>query len=97
MSLPLTGCTPVGSGEANGAVRLEVLGVQPNPQEGDFRVEWEPKPEYTGMVTRSYNVYNWGSVPVGTYTLTVRQFDRTATQQVEVTEGDTTDVTVTLP
>lgn len=96
LPLTLTGCV-MGSAGPSGAVRLEVLGVQPNAQEGDFRVEWQPRPDSFGPVTRSHNVYRWGSVPVGSYRLTVRQFDRTATQEVEVVEGETAELVVTLP
>ena len=94
LPLTLTACSQEGSGEANGSVRLEVIGGQPNEQ---LVTEWEPEPAYFGMVVnRTQTVTEYGSVPVGTYALTVRRSGKTATTDVEVTEGETSNVSVTL-
>jgi hypothetical protein len=94
LPLALTGCSQEGSGEANGSVRLEVIGGQPNEQ---LRVDWEPEPEYFGtVVNRTETVTEYGSVPVGTYTLTASRSGKTATTEVEVTEGETSEASVTL-
>lgn len=94
LPLAVTGCSPEGSGEANGTVRLEVVNSVPGKA---LKTEWDPKPEYTGMVRNvSDTVTEYGSVPVGTYTVTATEDGMTAMTQVEVVEGETTEVSVTL-
>lgn len=94
LPIALTGCTQEGSGEANGSVRLEVIGGQPGEA---LKTEWDPQPEYFGTVINvSDTITEYGSVPVGTYKVTASEAGKTATQQVEVSEGETSEVTVTL-
>lgn len=91
--LTLTGCSQEGSGEANGAVELTVVGGQSNDT---LTTTWEPEPDYYGTVRNTENGKSYGLIPVGTYTLTAERSGLSGTTHFEVTEGDTTDVTVTL-
>lgn len=95
LAIPLTlsGCAQEGSGDANGAVELTVVGGQPNDT---LNKTWEPTPEYFGTVRNTENGQSFGRVPVGTYTLTVERSGLTDTTEFEVTEGETTEVEVTL-
>ena len=93
LPLTLAGCSQEGSGEANGAVELTVVGGQPNDQ---LTTTWEPEPEYFGTVRNTERGQSFGSVPVGSYTLTVERSGLSGTSEFEVTEGDTTEVTVNL-
>jgi hypothetical protein len=93
LPLALTGCSQEGSGEANGSVELTVVGGQPNDR---LTTTWEPEPDYYGTVQNTEDGKSFGSIPVGTYTLAVERSGLSGTEKVEVTEGDTTDVTVTL-
>lgn len=94
MPLAATGCTQEGSGEANGSVRLEVVNSAPGKT---LTTDWNPEPDYFGTVRNaSETVTEYGSVPVGTYSVTATQDGKTAATEVEVTEGETTEVSVTL-
>lgn len=96
LTVPLgtTGCAQEGSGEANGSVRLEVVNSVPGKT---LTTDWAPEPDYFGTVRNaSETVTEYGSVPVGTYTVTARQDGKSATAEVEVTEGETAEVLVTL-
>jgi hypothetical protein len=92
LPLTLTGCSE-GAGKANGSVELTVVGGQPN---AGITTTWEPEPDYTGVVRNTEGGQSFSEVPVGTYTLTVERSGLSGTEKFEVTEGDTTDVTVTL-
>jgi hypothetical protein len=92
LPLTLTGCQE-GSGEANGAVDLNLVG---GPENAQITTTWEPDPEYTGMVRNTEDGQSFGQVPVGTYTITVERGGLSGTETFEVTEGETTDVTVNL-
>lgn len=74
-------------------MELTVVGGQPSDQ---LTTTWEPEPEYFGTVQNTETGQSFGSVPVGTYTLTVERSGLSGTTEFEVTEGETTDVTVTL-
>lgn len=89
-----TGCAQEGSGEAKGSVRLEVVNSVPGKT---LTTDWDPEPDYFGTVRNaSETVTEYGSVPVGTYTVTATQDGKSATAAVEVTEGETAEVSVTL-
>lgn len=90
--LALTGCSQEGSGETNGAVELTVVG----PGTGALRTTWKPEPDYYGTVRNTENGKSYSLIPVGSYNLRVERGGRTASTDFEVTEGHTTDVTVTL-
>lgn len=88
----MTGCQE-GTGEANGAVNLRVVGGQPEDQ---LTTTWEPEPDYYGTVRNTEDGKSFGRVPVGTYDLTVVRSGLRKTMEVEVSKGRTTAVTVDL-
>jgi hypothetical protein len=90
--LAVSGCQE-GSGEANGEVRLEVEGFQPN---SGLDTKWEPEPDYYGTVRNTETGKTFGKVPVGTYTLTVSQSGKTGTATVKVSENETSNVSIPL-
>ncbi len=93
LPLALTGCSQEGSGETNGSVELTVMGGQPNDQ---LTTAWEPEPDYYGTVQNTEDGQSFGSIPVGTYTLTVERSGLSGTEQFEVTKDQTIEVSVTL-